>query len=175
MSLLGNESRYGLVAQALHWATAILALAAWLIAGAWGRDETAPIMGVHQSIGFTVFILVLLRLVWRLFDKRPPKPAMPGLMAFAARFSHWLLYALMVAVPLSAIVGSWREGNALMIYGGEIEPLISASRRIGHQILDIHHRLATVLIALAGLHAAAAIFHHLVLKDRVLRQMLPVG
>ncbi|HVY20706.1 MAG TPA: cytochrome b/b6 domain-containing protein [Bauldia sp.] len=175
MSVFGTENRYGLVAQAIHWITAILVLTAWLIAGTWGRDETSPIMGLHQSIGFTVFALVLLRLVWRLFDTRPPKPPMPGLMALAARVSHWLLYALLVLVPLSAIVGTWREGHALMIYGSQIEPLISESRRLGHQILDIHHRMATVLIALAGLHALAAIFHHLMLRDRTLRQMLPVG
>ncbi len=132
MSVFGSENRYGLVAQGFHWITAILIVGNWLIAGSWGQDTSSPLMRAHQSIGFTVFILVLLRLIWRLFDRRPVLPPMPGLMAFAAKASHWLLYALMVAVPLSAIVGTWREGNALLIYGGEIEPLISASRRIGH-------------------------------------------
>jgi cytochrome b561 len=175
MSVFGTENRYGLVAQAIHWVTALLVLSAWLIAGSWGRDETAPVMGLHQSLGFTVFLLVLVRLVWRLFDTRPPKPAVPGLMAFAARVSHWLLYALLVLVPLSAIVGTWREGHDLLVYGNEIAPMIATSRRLGHQILEIHQLLADALIWLAGFHALAAIFHHLVLRDRVLRQMLPVG
>jgi cytochrome b561 len=96
-------------------------------------------------------------------------------MAFAARISHWLLYALLVAVPLSAIVGSWLEGNSLMLYGGEVAPLLAESRRLGHQILNIHERMGTILISLAGLHALAAIVHHFLLRDRVLRQMLPVG
>ncbi len=134
MSLVGNERRYGLVTQFLHWATAILVLVAWLIAGSWGEDETSPLLAAHQSIGFTVFSLTLLRLVWRLFDRRPGKLPMPGLMAFAAKVSHWLLFALLIAVPLSAIVGSWRSGNALAIYGNAIGPFIGDERRIGHQI-----------------------------------------
>jgi cytochrome b561 len=175
MSVFGTENRYGFVAQGLHWITAILVLWAWLIAGTWGRDESSAVMGLHQSLGFTVFLLVLARLVWRLFDTRPIRPVMPGIMAFAARISHWLLYALLVAVPLSAIVGSWLEGNSLMLYGGEVAPLLAESRRLGHQILNIHERMGTILISLAGLHALAAIVHHFLLRDRVLRQMLPVG
>lgn len=175
MSIIGNERRYGLVAQAFHWVTAALVLWAWLIAGTWGRDETSAVMGLHQSIGFTVFVLVLLRLVWRLFDTRPAEPSVPTWMGLAGKASHWLLYGLLVAIPLSAIVGSWLEGHSLMLYGNEVAPLLGTSRRLGHQILDIHERMGTILIWLAGLHAAAAIFHHVFLRDRVLRQMLPVG
>jgi cytochrome b561 len=175
MSAFGSENRYGLVAQALHWVTAVLVLWAWLIAGTWGRDESSSVMGLHQSLGFTVFVLVLARLVWRMFDTRPVKPPMPGVMAFAASVSHWLLYALLVAVPLSAITGSWLEGHSLMLYGTEVAPLLSESRRLGHQILNVHERMGTILISLAGLHALAAIFHHVFLRDRVLKQMLPVG
>jgi cytochrome b561 len=175
MSIIGNERRYGLGAQALHWVTAILVLWAWLIAGTWGRDETSPIMGLHQSIGFTVFVLVLVRLAWRLFDTRPAEPPMPTWMALAGKASHWLLYALLVAIPLSAIFGSWLEGHSLLLYGNVVAPLIGSSRRLGHQILEIHQLLGTTLIWIAGLHAAAAIFHHVFLRDRVLRQMLPVG
>ena len=175
MSIIGNERRYGLVAQGLHWITAALVLWAWLIAGTWGRDETSPIMGLHQSIGFTVFLLVLVRLAWRLFDSRPAEPSMPTWMALAGKVSHWLLYALLIAIPLSAIVGSWLEGHSLMLYGNTVAPLLATSRRLGHQILEYHQLLGTTLIWVAGLHAAAAIFHHVVLRDRVLRQMLPVG
>jgi cytochrome b561 len=62
-----------------------------------------------------------------------------------------------------------------MLYGTEVAPLLSESRRLGHQILNVHERMGTILISLAGLHALAAIFHHVFLRDRVLKQMLPVG
>jgi cytochrome b561 len=175
MSIIGNERRYGLVAQALHWITAILVAWAWLIAGTWGRDDTSSVMALHQTLGFTVFVLVLLRLVWRMFDTRPAEPPMPTLMSFAGRVSHWLLYGLLIAIPLTAIAGSWLEGHSITVYGNAIGPLLGTSRHLGRQILGVHQVLGTALIWLAGLHAGAAIFHHVFLKDRVLRQMLPVG
>lgn len=176
MSVIGNERRYGFVAQGLHWLTAILVLWAWLIAGTWGRGgDSSPVMALHQTLGFTVFLLVLARLVWRFFDTRPNEPEMPIVLSFVAKVSHWLLYALLVAIPLTAIVGSSLEGHSITIYGNAIGPWLSTSRHLGHQILEYHQLLGTTLIWLAGVHAAAAIFHHLVLRDRVLRQMLPVG
>jgi cytochrome b561 len=176
MSIVGNEQRYGFVAQAFHWVTAILVVWAWLIAGTWGRGgDESPIMALHQTLGFTIFVLVLVRLLWRFFDTRPADPPMPALLAIAGRVSHWLLYGLLVAVPLSAIMGSWFEGHSVNVYGWALGPLVASSRSLGHEILEYHELFGDVLIWLAGLHAAAAIFHHLVLRDRVLRQMLPVG
>jgi cytochrome b561 len=176
MSILGNEQRYGLVAQALHWITAILVVWAWLIAGTWGRGgDESPIMSLHQTLGFTIFVLVVLRLLWRLFDTRPADPPMPRVLAILGRVSQWLLYGLLIAVPLSAIVGTQLEGDALRVYGMELGPFLPSSRQVGHDMLENHQLFADALIWLAGLHAAAAIFHHFVLRDRVLKQMLPVG
>ena len=177
MSIVGNENRYGLIAQGLHWVTALLVLSAWLIAGTWQHNANgAMLLTLHQTLGFAVFVLVLVRLAWRQVDRRPEEPPMPSLMALAAQASHWLLYGLLVAIPLTAIVGSWLEGHAITIYGfGAIGPWLAESRRLGHQILEVHQVLGTMLIWIAGLHAAAALFHHFFLKDRVLRQMLPVG
>lgn len=176
MSIRGNDRRYGLVAQAFHWITVVLILWTWLIAGTWERGgQSSPILALHETLGFTVFCLVLLRLLWRFFDHRPVEPPMPGIMAAASKLVHWLLYALMVAIPTSAIVGSWLEGHSITVYGVGVGPFLTTSRSTGHQILEIHQLLGTTIIWVAGCHAAAAIFHHVILKDRVLRQMLPVG
>jgi cytochrome b561 len=176
MSIRGNDRRYGAVAQAFHWITVVLVLWAWLIAGTWGRGgQSSPILALHETLGLTVFCLVLLRLVWRFFDRRPADPPMPGFMALASKLVHGLLYALLVGIAASAIVGSWLEGHSVTVYGIGVGPFLTTSRSAGHQVLEIHQLLGTTIIWLAALHAAAAIFHHVVLRDRVLRQMLPVG
>lgn len=175
MAVLGNEQRYGAVAQAIHWLTAILVLAAWLVAGTWegGHPEMKVL---HETLGLSVFTLVILRILWRGIDRRPAE--LPGnrYLAFLARLFHWALYALLLLVPLSAIVGSWLEGHALTVYGiGTIGPFLATSRATGHQILTVHQLLGDAILIVAGLHAAAAIFHAIILRDRTLNRMLPAG
>jgi cytochrome b561 len=175
MAIFGSEMRYGLVAQALHWITAALVLGAWLVAGTW-RGGGSYLLALHQTLGFAVFVVVLVRLAWRQFDRRPETPPMPGIMASTSKVAHWLLYALLIVVPATAMAGSWLESHSVTVYGiGAIGPFLTTSRSFGRQILEIHQLLGTTIMWVAGLHAAAAIFHHFFLRDRVLRQMMPVG
>src|SRR5579862_2084501 len=127
MSVLGNQQRYGAVAQAIHWLTAILVLTAWFVAGTWegGHPEMKVL---HETLGIAVFALVLVRILWRGIDRRPAE--LPGnrFLALIARLTHWALYALLFLVPLSAIVGSWLEGRALTVYAiGTIGPFLTTS------------------------------------------------
>ena len=180
MSVFGNERRFGAVAQSLHWLTAILVLAAFMAAegGPPSRvygEANAGALQLHESLGMAVFVLVLVRIVWRLIDRRPESPAMPGWMEVASRLVQWALYALLVAVPATAILGAWFGGRPVTVYGlGAIGPLsITSSFAAG--LAEIHGTLGDLMMWLAGLHAAAALYHHFLLRDRVLKQMLPVG
>jgi cytochrome b561 len=170
MSAFSTDLRYGVVAQIFHWLTAVLVLSAWLVSGS--RD----LMTLHQTLGVAVFAVVALRLVWRAVDRRPGEVAMPKAMALASRAFHWLLYAMMLALVGTAVAGSWLEGHAITVYGlGAIGPYLMASRDLGHALLEVHQTLGTAIIWAAGLHAAAALFHHFYRRDRVLRRMLPAG
>ena len=173
MTVFGTEIRYGTIAQAFHWVTAALVLAAWLVAGG-GRS---PTIVLHETIGLTIFVLVCLRLLWRAFDRQPDQPPMPKAMAWSSVLVHWLLFGLLLAVPFTAIIGTQLEGHALTIYGlGVVGPFLTASSRyLGHQLLELHQLIGNLIIWLAGLHAAAALYHHYFMKDGVLKAMLPGG
>ena len=171
--------RYGRVAQALHWLTAILVLAAFILGpgGSEARvysaahDVDRPI---HETIGLCVFALVLARLAWRTIERPPPLPAMHVALRLLARVFHWALYVLLLVVPLTAVAGAWLEGHPLTLVGGlEVGPWLAASHDAGVQVAHNHQLLGDVLIWLAGFHAAAALLHHFVLRDRVLVAMLP--
>jgi cytochrome b561 len=169
MTVFGTEIRYGAVAQAFHWATAILVFAAWLVA----EGDRSSTITLHETLGLAVFVLVAVRLLWRAFDRQPEQP-MPRVLSWSSKAVHWLLYGLLFAIPVSAMVGTQLEGHPLMIYGlGNLGPYLTVSRDVGHQILEVHETMGTAIIWLAGLHAAAALFHHFFLKDRVLKAMLP--
>lgn len=174
-----RPTRYGALSQALHWLTAIAVLIAFVY-GPGGSEERVYAASrdvdrqLHESLGLAVLALVAIRLAWRAFDTRPGPPQGARWMDLAAKALHFVLYLLLFAVPLSAITGAWLEGHPLTLLGGvQIAPWFAKSHEAGKQIAELHAWLGDTLIWLAGFHALAGLLHHFVLKDGVLRSMLP--
>jgi cytochrome b561 len=181
LTLLSTPTRYGAVAQSFHWLTVALVGAAYIISSGGPErrvysPERATELSVHETLGTLVIAVLLLRLLWRLIDHVPQEPPMPGWMLFLARLVHGLLYALLAAVPLTAVIGAWYEGHPVTFLGyGEIAPLVAPAHDFGRSLTELHTTLGNVIIWIAGFHAAAALIHHFVLRDRVLLSMLPFG
>jgi cytochrome b561 len=176
-----TEMRYGAVAQSLHWITAILVVTAFVY-GPGGSEQRVYSLAkdadrqLHETLGLAVFTLVLIRLAWRAFDARPEDPPMPPWMRLASTVTHGLLYALLLAVPLTAITGAWLEGHPLTLLGNvRIAPPLAESHAVGSAIASIHTWLGDTILWVAGAHAAAAFYHHFIRRDGVLRSMLPGG
>ncbi len=172
-------TRYGRIAQLFHWVTAVLVLAAFIY-GPGGSEQRVYMPSrdfdrqLHETLGLCVFALVALRLMWRWLDTLPAAEPSPAWMVWSAKVVQIALYALLFAVPMTAIAGAWLEGHPLTLLAGLTVPSpIGISHDLGVTIAEIHTWLGDAILWLAGLHAAAAIFHHLVLKDAVLLSMLP--
>ena len=179
MPAVGTSERYGAIAQLLHWATAILVLVAFIY-GPGGSEQRVYSAAkdfdrqLHETLGITVFALTLLRFAWRAVDRRPADPPMAPWMRIAGKATHGLLFLLLLAVPLTAIAGAWLEGHPLTLMAGiRIEPMLAESHALGSNIATVHTYLGDTILWVAGLHAVAGLFHHFVLRDRVLRSMLP--
>jgi cytochrome b561 len=179
MSMLSSRYRYGAVTQLIHWLTVILVGTAYIVSPG-GREERVysttfdAVRQTHETIGILVFALVLVRILWRLLEPTPQAPPMAPWMKHSASAAHVALYALLVAIPLTAIAGAWLEGHPFTIFGiGDVGPMLSQVHDLGQSIAYVHTILGNVIIWLAGLHAAAALFHHYVLRDGVLTSMLP--
>ena len=174
-----TRTRYGGVAQAFHWVTGVVVLVAFIYGP--GGSETRVYSTardfdrqLHETLGLAVFALVVLRLLWRLVDQRPDPPQIPRWMDVGSNLVQVLLYVLMIALPVTAITGAWLEGHPLTLLAGiEIPPLLATSHDAGARIAKVHGWLGDAIMWLAGAHAAAAIFHHLVLRDGVLVSMVP--
>lgn len=171
--------QYSAPSQILHWLTAIVVLVAFIY-GPGGSEERVYSTArdfdrqLHETLGLTVLGLVVLRVVWRAFDKRPTAPPMPPWMSIAAKAVHAALYVLLFALPLTAISGAWLEGHPLTLLGGLVLPsMLRESHELGSTIAEIHTWLGDTIMWLAVAHAAAALFHHFILRDGVLRSMLP--
>src|SRR5690242_16623348 len=113
-----TRTRYGAVAQTLHWLTAILVVAAFIY-GPGGSEQRVYSAArdfdrqLHETLGLCVFLLVLIRVVWRALDKHPEPPQVARWMSWAATAVQTALYLLLVALPITAITGAWLEGHSL--------------------------------------------------------------
>jgi cytochrome b561 len=174
-----SPTRYSTLTQVLHWLTAIFVLVAFIY-GPGGSEARvyAPSRDferqLHETLGLCVLALVAVRLLWRLFDERPEPVAASRRLQMAAKAVQVGLYALLFAVPLTAIAGAWLEGHALTLLGGlQIAPPLAKQHAAGETIAQIHTWLGDTILWIAGLHAMAALYHQFVLKDGVLASMLP--
>jgi cytochrome b561 len=180
MQLVNTDTRYGVLPQALDWATVICVVAGWLL-GQFIDDFPKGVardaaLATHIALGELVLALLAVRLVWRLLN-RPPAllPTRFGRAGeIAATLGHYALYALLLAVPLVGIVAQLKRGNALPIFGAwHIPSPWPADRAAAHAVMEVHELLANALLIFAALHAAAALIHHYVFGDRTLVRMLP--
>lgn len=174
-----RRTRYGGVAQAFHWATAVIVLAAFIY-GPGGSEQRvyspakAFDRSLHETLGLAVFLLVAARLAWRAIDTRPDPPAVPRWMGLASKTVQVFLYVLLVALPVTAVSGAWLENHPLTLLGGvEIAPWLAPNHGLGASIAKLHTWLGDAIMWLAGAHALAALYHHFVRKDGVLVSMLP--
>lgn len=173
--------RYGRVAQAFHWVTAILVVAAFTF-GPGGSEQRvySPARDfdrqLHETLGMCVFALVVMRVLWRTVDLHRDPPQVPRWMGVATKAVHYALYLLLFSLPVTAITGAWLEGHPLTLLAGvEIPPLLAPSHDLGATIATVHTWFGNAILWIAGLHAVAALFHHIVLKGGVLASMLPRG
>jgi cytochrome b561 len=129
----------------------------------------------HKWFGVTIFLLAILRLAWRLANPVPQPPAtMPLWQRRAAVASHAALYAMLLVMPLTGWIMSSAR-NLPLVYLGliHVPSPFGVDRELGEAMLHVHHLLAWTLLALVSLRVAAALYHHFVLRDDVLRRMLP--
>lgn len=172
-----TSSRYGAGAKFLHWLTVILVLAAYVLSNGDGYSLYSAaadgLRRIHEALGVLVFIVVVLRLLWRLIDSTPVKQPMLPWMAAAARLVHFALYALLIAIPATAVLGTWLEGIPVTLPGFDIAPQIAKAHGLGQLIMEIHTTLGNAILWIAGVHTAAALFHHFYLRDEVFRSMVP--
>ena len=173
------EERYNRVAITLHWLTALLIVANLSLGLAMVPLPISPRKLEwylwHKSIGITIFTLTSLRLVWRAVRPHPPPVPMPPWQRRAALASHALLYALLLAIPLSGWLYSSATGVQVSYLGLFALPnLVSKDKALGDALQLVHVGLNLMLAAVVVVHIAAAIKHHVVDRDDSLARMLPI-
>jgi cytochrome b561 len=180
MQLSNSVHRYGAFPQAFHWLTVLCVVVGWLI-GQFieifpkGSPRSFALV-THMTLGQTVVVLLIARFIWRFVDPPPAleKTRWTRLSQTAARLSHYSLYALLILVPIAGTIVQLKRGHPVPVFAVTSFPSPwPADRAAARAVLGVHKWLANTLLILAGLHAAAALIHHYVWRDRTLARMLP--
>ncbi len=172
-----DGTRYDPVAIALHWTTAVLVIVQMALAqtwGLWGRPTHHLMVVAHMSLGILLTLVIIARVGWRLVPGHQVPPADVGWLRIASKAVHYLLYALLAAEAVLGFLFRWSGGEDMSFFGLRIPPPFGQwSRAAHHQVGELHEWTGWAIIVIAAGHAAAALYHHYVLRDRVLARMLP--
>ena len=172
--------RYSLISRTIHWLTAGLIVSQYCLAElaeqADHNNEVVKQIGLlanHKSIGMTILMLAIVRLGWRFFNKPPALPtSMPSWQLKASAVSHWSLYFLIFAVPLSGWLMSSATAYSVSWFNLFAFPdLVSANESLASQMHGLHELFAELLFVIALIHIVAAVKHHWIDKDDVLARM----
>ena len=173
--------RWTAVAKLLHWLVAALIALQFVLgwmAATWRLSPTKLELFVwHKSTGMLVLLLVLVRLGWRLTHPAPELPAgMPRWERIGAQLSHVLLYAAMLALPLTGWVINSAAGVPFRIYWHiPLPAIVAPDRHVAGIAAAVHFAIGMALLLLLVVHVGAALRHHFVKRDDVLSRMLPKG
>jgi cytochrome b561 len=171
------HTSYSAFSRWVHWLT--LGLFVALFAIGWYGDALpqsmrGPALQLHKSFGLTVLGLTVVRLAWRFAAGVPAMPSdLPAWQKLGARASHVVLYLLLLTQPLVGWLWSsagTKQINFFFLF--RMPWLIGPDKQLSRTLGDLHGLTADALLAVIGLHAAAALYHHFVRKDRVLLGMV---
>jgi len=185
---MNSRDRYGTVAMTLHWLIAVLLicnlLAGFYLANVMSDDNPLhlPFIQIHKSVGLTILMLSVLRLLWRIINPIPPLPSgMSQMLRVLARGSHYLFYFLIIAIPFAgwAWTSSSTKGIPTYYFGLFPWPNIPfladlpRAQKIanGHLFHESHEYLAYSAAVLLALHFSAALYHQFFRHDEVLKRM----
>lgn len=172
-----DGTSYDAVAIGLHWTTAFLVFANFALAQTWdwfAKPTQSLMEDTHMSFGVLLTAVIVARLAWRWVPGHQVSSLETGWMQIASKATHYLLYGLLVVEAVLGFTFRWGAGRPMEFFGLGIPPMIGEiSRSLRHQLREFHEWIGWVIVSLALVHALAALYHHYVLKDRVLKRMLP--
>lgn len=170
--------QYTAAARILHWfvagAIVLQFILAQLADNASSDLQELALLANHKSVGITILALAFVRIAWRLAHKPPALPAgMPGWQVTASHVSHWSLYALLFAMPLTGWLMSSASAYSVSWFNlFQLPDFVSPDAGMAEVFEETHEILAKLLLVIASLHVIAALKHHFLDKDDVLTRML---
>jgi cytochrome b561 len=180
MSVAPESYRHGYsgIAKSLHWIVAICVLTIVPVGIAMNRvtgDLQNGLFNFHKSLGILILVLMTVRIIYRLAKGAPPhEPGLPAIFVFAGTATHWALYILLLVTPVLGWVGNSAFGASTPFFGlFDLPAIVAKNDALAERVFGIHKLMGYAIGVLFCMHIGAALFHHFIRGDNVLRRMLP--
>jgi len=176
-----TTSSWGLVQQTLHWLIVALVVAQLIVGSTLGATPAdaslwRTLFPLHATIGMSIFVVMLVRLLWRVSNPVPELPdTLKPWQKTLAHGNHWLLYIILIGLPIGGYVLVSTHGQPIPFFGWSLPPMpfVPQSETLQATIKAMHGLGAMIVVVLVVLHVAAALRHGYLLKDGVLQRMAP--
>jgi cytochrome b561 len=173
-----RQLKYGTTAKVFHWAIVVLIAIqlplGWLMPDIRRGMTPGSTMSLHISIGSTILVLIVVRLIWRMTHPVAPESHLPDWQRLSSELVHWLLYLAVLATTLSGWLFESARGWTINLYGVVPLPrLVEEGSPTGQALGELHSTMVWVLVTLMSAHILAAFVHLLVYRDRIMQRMLP--
>jgi cytochrome b561 len=178
--MITSPARYSTIAIALHWLIAVLLVMVMVLGLALDdledEVELAQLLGLHRSIGMTIFGLTVLRVVWRMVHRPPPMVDDLRWRQMAARFVHLGFYLLMLGMPISGYLATILRGREVVIWNLVTLPSILGPDKPLARLFTFAHDSSQFLVyGLLAAHVGAALYHQFIVRDGMIWRMIPAG
>jgi cytochrome b561 len=172
-----EAGRYTLTAQALHWLTVFLIVmilpVAWVMMSLPTGPEQTRMLVFHRSLGVTIFTVAVIRLAWRSTHPAPQLPSgTPRFMEWISQLTHWLLYALLLLMPVTGYLQS-ADGRPISYFGLFDLPALPKDQALGDFAKVLHLLGQWGVYALVSLHVGATVWHVAIRRDGLLNRVIP--
>jgi cytochrome b561 len=173
-----DRLQYGTTAKLFHWLIVALLLVqypiGWQMPDIHRDMKPGAAMTFHVSFGMIILTLIVLRLAWRLAHPVAPDSSLPPWQRLGSQAAHWLLYALLLATTATGwLFASFRGWSMSFFYLVPMPILALDNAAAGKAIDGLHQAMEWTLLAVIGLHVAAALAHLFIYRDRIMQRMLP--
>lgn len=178
MQWTNTPTKWGRTSQAFHWGMLLLILLQYTLAYTMvdmtPSDQKWALFAWHKQMGVTLFLLVCLRLWWRMRNPIPEESHnVPQWDHFLRKTNIGILYFLLFAFPLSGLLMTILGGHSVNYFGlFTIPPLPNVPHSVAEIFLTLHIWISYLLYVFVGAHILGALYHHFIVKDNILMRML---
>lgn len=171
----GNVSvqKWSASSRIFHWISVLLLLVTWLLMLAYGYNESKVFIGLHKAFGMSVLFWMMARVINRVFTKAPPALPMPKFQIIVSQLTHFILYALLIAMPITGLLMSVYGGRPVDMFGlFEIPVFVTPVRSMARFYNNVHADIIwPMLVVFTVLHIGAALYHQFIKKDNLIGRM----